>query len=56
MPETDEKPTTRIRHARADLPDPEYQRLKRCAARERRSIASYIRNAIVDRIAADESK
>jgi predicted DNA-binding protein len=56
MPETIEQPAVRLRFARADLPDPEYQRLKKCADRERRSIASYIRNAIVDRIQADEAE
>ncbi len=63
MPETAEKPTTRMRPIRADLADPDYQRLRAAADRERRSIASYTRNAIVDRIqadlariAADESK
>ncbi len=56
MSETAERPTMRNRYARADLPDPEYQRLKRCADRDRRSIASYIRLAVLDRIAADESR
>jgi hypothetical protein len=56
MPEIAEKPTPRLRYARADFPDPDYQRLKKCADRDRRSIASYIRLAILDRIAADESR
>jgi hypothetical protein len=56
MPETIEKPAMRIRYARADLPDNEYQRLKRCADRYRISVAAYIRLAMMERIEADESR
>ncbi len=54
MPETAEQPTQRLRFARADLPDPDYQRLKRSADRFRISVAAYIRLAVMERIEADE--
>jgi hypothetical protein len=47
------KPSQRMWPVRADLADPDYKMVREAAARERRSIASYIRNAVVDRIAAD---
>ncbi len=53
MQETDVRLTPRLRYARADFPDPEYQRIAKCAERDRRSIASYIRLAVLDRVAAD---
>ncbi len=54
MPETIEKPAVRLRFARADLPDPEYQRLKKCADRFRISLAAYIRLSVLERVERDE--
>ncbi len=56
MPETMEKPAMRIRFARMELPDNDYQRLKRSADRYHISVAGYIRLAVMERIEADESK
>jgi hypothetical protein len=56
MPETMEKPAQRIRFARMELPDNDYQRLKRSADRYHISVAAYIRLAVMERIEADESK
>ncbi len=56
MPGTAEKPTPVRRFARADLPENEYRRLKRCADRYRLSVAAYIRLAMMERIEADESR
>jgi hypothetical protein len=45
-----------MRHARIELPDDDYQRLKRAADRVRISVAAYIRQAVMERIAEDERK
>ena len=45
-----------IRHARIELPDGDYQRLKKVADRVRISVAAYIRQAVMERIAADENR
>lgn len=51
---TSTEPITR--HARIELPDGDYQRLKRAADRYHLSVAGYIRMAVVERIEADERK
>jgi hypothetical protein len=45
-----------IRHARIELPDDDYQRLKRAADRVRISVAAYIRQAVMERIEDDERR
>ena len=45
-----------VRHARIELPDEDYQRLKRAADRFRISVAAYIRLAVMERIESDERK
>jgi hypothetical protein len=45
-----------IRHARIELPDGDYQRLKRAADRVRISVAAYIRQAVMVRIEDDEKR
>jgi hypothetical protein len=45
-----------MRHARIELPDADYQRLKRAADRVHISVAAYIRQAVMERIAEDERK
>ena len=45
-----------MRHARIELPDPEYRRLKAAADRYHISVAGYIRMAVVERIEADDRK
>jgi len=52
MPATAE-PTTR--HARIELPDGDYQRLKAAADRYHISVAAYIRMAVMERIERDET-
>lgn len=54
VPATSAEPVTR--HARIELPDDEYQRLKRAADRFHLSVAGYIRMAVFERIEADERK
>jgi predicted DNA-binding protein len=50
-------PTGRVpRHARIELPDEDYQRLKRVAERVHISVAAYIRQATMERIEADEQR
>ena len=44
------------RHARIELPDDDYQRLKRAADRVRISVAAYIRQAVMVRIEEDEER
>jgi hypothetical protein len=44
------------RHARIELPDADYSRLKKAADRVRISVAAYIRQAVMERIADDERK
>jgi hypothetical protein len=44
-----------VRHARMELSLENYDRLRAAADRERRSISSYIRCAVLDRITADEA-
>ncbi len=45
-----------MRHARIELPDEDYQRLKGGADRYRISVSAYIRMAVMERIERDESK
>lgn len=49
-------PVEITRHARIELPDDDYQRLKRAADRVRISVAAYIRMSVMERIERDESK
>jgi hypothetical protein len=44
------------RHARIELPDDDYQRLKAAADRYHISVAGYIRMAVMERIERDEEK
>ena len=44
------------RHARIELPDDDYQRLKRAADRRGLAVAAYIRQAVLLSIEADEAK
>jgi hypothetical protein len=43
-----------VRHARLELPDRDYQRLKKVSGRFRLSVAAYIRLAVIERIESDE--
>jgi len=52
--QTPVEPVTR--HARIELPDDDYQRLRRAADRYHIAIAAYIRQAVMERIEADERK
>ncbi len=52
VPATSSEPV--MRHARIELPDEEYQRLKRAANRFRLSVAGYIRMLVIKGIEADE--
>lgn len=54
MPATAEEKT--IRHARIELPDDDYRRLKDAADRYHISVAAYIRMAVMERIERDEGK
>ena len=45
-----------IRHARIELPDDDYQRLKAAADRFHLPVAAYIRMAVMERIERDEEK
>ena len=45
-----------IRHARIELPNYEYRRLKKAASRFHMGVAGYIRQAVMERIARDEQK
>ena len=45
-----------VRHARIELPDGDYQRLKRAADRVHISVAAYIRQAVMERIEGDERR
>jgi hypothetical protein len=54
MPATAEEKI--VRHARIELPDDDYRRLKMCADRYHLSIAAYIRQATMERIERDEAK
>lgn len=53
MPATAAEPM--VRHARIELPDEDYQRLKRAADRFRLSVSAYIRMAVIERIESDEA-
>jgi hypothetical protein len=44
-----------VRHARIELPDDDYQRLKGAADRFRISVSAYIRMAVMERIERDET-
>jgi len=54
VPATATEPITR--HARIELPDDVYKRLKAAAERYQLPVAAYIRMAVVERIEADERK
>jgi hypothetical protein len=45
-----------MRHARIELPDEDYQRLKGGADRYHISVSAYIRMAVMERIERDEAK
>ncbi len=45
-----------VKHARIELPDVDYRRLKDAADRYRLSISAYIRQAVMERIERDEAK
>lgn len=45
-----------IRHARIELPDSDYKRLKAAADRYHISMAGYIRQAVMERIERDEER
>ena len=45
-----------VRHARIELPDADYQRLKAAASRFHISVAGYIRMAVIERLERDEGK
>jgi len=45
----------KIRHARLELSDEDYQRLKRVAKQDGLAVAAYIRQAVLQRIRADEA-
>jgi hypothetical protein len=45
-----------VRHARIELPDDDYQRLKASADRFRLSVSAYIRQAVMERIESDERR
>ena len=46
-------PTARIRHARIELPDEDYMRLKRAARAIGLGVAGYIRMSVLERVAED---
>jgi predicted transcriptional regulator len=54
MPATAEERT--IRHARIELPDATYGRLKAAAERYQLSVTAYIRLAVMERIERDETR
>lgn len=54
MPATE--PVARMKHARIELPEADYERLRRAAERDYISISAYIRRAVMQRIERDESK
>jgi predicted DNA-binding protein len=45
-----------IRHARVELPDEDYQRLKRVAKANGLPVAAYIRQAVLRQIRRDETE
>lgn len=45
-----------VRHARIELPEGDYQRLKASADRFRLSVSAYIRQAVMERIESDERR
>jgi len=53
VPATAEDKVTR--HARIELPDDDYQRLKAAADRFHLSVSGYIRMAVMERIERDET-
>ncbi len=48
------KTAARVRHARIELPDDDYERLKRSAGRFRLGVAAYIRLSVLERVERDE--
>lgn len=56
VPATSAEPSRVSRHARIELPDEDYQRLKNAAERYHISVAAYIRQAVMERIERDEGK
>ena len=49
-------PHARVRHARIELPDNDYQRLRRAAGRVRLPVAAYIRMAVLERVAEEDRR
>jgi hypothetical protein len=45
-----------IRHARVELPDPDYERLKQAARDRGLSVAAYIRQAVLLQIRRDQTE
>jgi predicted DNA-binding protein len=45
-----------IRHARLELPDDDYERLKRVAKSNGLAVAAYIRQAVLKQVRRDESE
>jgi predicted DNA-binding protein len=45
-----------IRHARLELPDDDYERLKRVAKANGLPVAAYIRQAVLKQVRRDESE
>lgn len=45
-----------VRHARIELPDDDYQRLRAAADRYHLPVAAYIRMAVMERIGRDEKE
>jgi hypothetical protein len=54
MPATSEEKS--VKHARIELPEKDYQRLKAAAGLYHISVAAYIRMAVMERIERDESR
>lgn len=53
-PENDDPPS--VKHARIELQEPDYERMKRVAKANGLSVAAYIRQAVLQRIRDDEER
>lgn len=53
VPATADAPEA-VKHARIELPESDYDRLKKAAKRYHLSVAGYIRMAVIERIESDE--
>lgn len=54
VPATAEEAPGVVKHARIELPETDYDRLKKAAKRYHLSVAGYIRLAVIERIESDE--